>query len=86
MNKKSIQSMLVMLVIFIFAVGTAVQAGEIIYKNDIVDKVVPKEVLVKTADNVIMLVDTSESMAATNKTHKAERRQLCTKNQFNRRW
>jgi Mg-chelatase subunit ChlD len=37
---------------------------------DVQNKVVPKEKLVKTADNVIMLVDTSDSMAALNKAHK----------------
>jgi len=61
---------LVMLVILFFTFGTAVQAGEIIYKNDIRDKVVSKEVLVKTADNVIVMVDSSSSMAALNKTYK----------------
>jgi OOP family OmpA-OmpF porin len=70
MNKKSVQWTLVILMILVFAVGTTVQAGEIIYKNDIQNMVVSKEALVKTADNVIFLVDTSESMAATNKTHK----------------
>jgi OOP family OmpA-OmpF porin len=59
-----------MLVILIFTVGTAVQAGEIIYKNDIRNKVVSKEVLVRTADNVIVMVDSSGSMAAENKTFK----------------
>jgi len=69
MNRKSVQSMLVMLVILIFAVGTAVQAGEIIYENDISEKVVPLEVVVKTGENVIVMVDSSESMAAENKTY-----------------
>ena len=72
MNKKLFQSMLVMLVILIFAAGTAVQAGEIIYRNDISDKVVPQEVVVKTGENVIVMVDSSASMAAENKTfHKS---------------
>jgi Protein of unknown function (DUF2860)/von Willebrand factor type A domain len=57
-----------MLVILVFAAGTTVQAGEIIYKNDIVDKVVPKEELVKTADNIVVMVDSSASMAAEDKT------------------
>ena len=68
MDKKSVQRTLVMLVILVFAAGTAVQAGEIIYKNDIVDKVVPKEELVKTADNIVVMVDSSASMAAEDKT------------------
>ena len=70
MNEKLVQWTLVMLVILVFAAGSAVQAGEIVYKNDIVNKTVPKEELVKTADNVVVMVDTSESMAAINKTHK----------------
>jgi OOP family OmpA-OmpF porin len=68
MDKKSVQWTLVMLVILVFAAGTAVQAGEIIYKNDIVDKVVPIEELVKTADNIVVMVDSSASMAAEDKT------------------
>jgi OOP family OmpA-OmpF porin len=70
MHKKAVQLTLFMLAIWIFTFGGVVQAGEIIYKNDIVDKVVPKEVLVKTADNVIVMVDSSASMAAENKTFK----------------
>jgi len=70
MNHKSVQWMLAVLMFLVFAVGATVQAGEIVYKNDIQNKVVPKETLVKTADNVIMLVDTSDSMAALNKAHK----------------
>jgi len=70
MYNKSVLFTSVMLVILIFTLGTAVQAGEIIYKNDISDKVVSKEVLVKTADNVIVMVDSSGSMAAENKTFK----------------
>jgi hypothetical protein len=69
MDKKSIQSTMLMLVVLVFAAGNAAQAGEIIFENDIRDKVVPKEVLAKTADNVIVLVDTSSSMAAENKAH-----------------
>ncbi|UCE55027.1 MAG: OmpA family protein [Desulfobacterales bacterium] len=70
MNEKSAQLTLVMLVILVFTVGGGVQAGEIIYADDIRENVINKEVLVRTADNVIVLVDTSSSMAATNKTYK----------------
>lgn len=42
-------------------------AAEIITADDIKQKVVPKEILLKTADNVIVLVDTSSSMAAVSK-------------------
>jgi len=68
MNKKSVQWTLAILMIFLFA-GTTVQASEIIYKSDLQNMVVSNETVVKTADNVIFLVDTSESMAAMNKTH-----------------
>ena len=60
----------VVVMILLFAVGSAVQAGEIIYADDITQNVVNKEVLVKTADNVIVLVDSSSSMSAENKTYK----------------
>ena len=69
MYKKSALLTLVMLVILVFTVGGAVQAGEIIYVDDIRENVITKEVLVRTGDNVIVLVDTSSSMAATNKTY-----------------
>jgi len=70
MCKKSALLMLVMLVILVFTVGGGVQAGEIIYVDDIRENVITKEVLVRTADNVIVLVDTSSSLAAINKTYK----------------
>jgi len=70
MYKKSILLTLVMLVILVFTVGGGVQAGEIIYVDDIRENIITKEVLVRTGDNVIVLVDTSSSMAATNKTYK----------------
>ena len=70
MYKKSVQSMLFMFVILVFTFGGGVQAGEIIYTDDIRENVVDKEVLVKTADNVIVMVDSSSSMAAINKTYK----------------
>jgi OOP family OmpA-OmpF porin len=70
MYKKSVLLTLVMLVILVFTVGRGVQAGEIIYADDIREHVITKEVLVRTGDNVIVLVDTSSSMASTNKTYK----------------
>ena len=70
MSRKLSQAMLFMLAIWVFTFGSGVQAGEIVYKEDISKNVVPKEVLVKTADNVIVMLDSSESMAATNKTYK----------------
>ncbi len=69
MCKKSAQLTLAMLVILFFMVVGGVQAGEIIYADDIREKIITKEVLVRTADNVIVLVDTSSSLAAKNKTY-----------------
>jgi len=58
------------LILFMMLFGTilpglmATQAGafEIITKEDIVQKIVPKEDFIKTADNFIVLMDTSQSM------------------------
>ncbi len=60
MYKKTVLSTLVMFGILVFTVGGGVQAGEIIYADDIRENVITKEVLVRTADNVIVLVDTSD--------------------------
>jgi OmpA-OmpF porin, OOP family len=42
--------------------NASLNAAEIIYKDDVVQNVVTKDVLVRTADNVIVLVDASSSM------------------------
>ena len=47
-----------------FAAGG--NAAEIIYEDDIVQNIVTKDVLVRTADNVIVLIDASGSMDDTN--------------------
>jgi OOP family OmpA-OmpF porin len=60
---------LAVLASLVFAVGSAVQAGEIIFADDIKQNVINKEVLVRAADNVIVLVDSSSSMGETNKTY-----------------
>jgi len=70
MNKKFASLSSVMLMFLVFAVSGGVHAGEIIYADDIRENVIPISSLVKTADNVVVLVDTSSSMAATNKTYK----------------
>ena len=70
MCKRPILLVLVMLVVLVFVAGNAVQAGEIIYADDIKENVVQKSVLVRTADNVIVLVDSSSSMSAENKRYK----------------
>ncbi|MGD9055557.1 MAG: OmpA family protein [Desulfobacterales bacterium] len=70
MCKRPILLALVMLVVLVFVAGSAVQAGEIIYADDIKENVIQKSVLVRTADNVIVLVDSSSSMSAENKRYK----------------
>jgi hypothetical protein len=64
MCKRPILIALVMLVALVFVAGNAIQAGEIIYADDIQENIIQKEVLVRTADNVIVLVDSSSSMSA----------------------
>ena len=67
---------LAILASLLFAVGSAVQAGEIIFADDIKQNVITKEVLVRAADNVIVLVDSSSSMGETNKTYNKMNYQL----------
>jgi OOP family OmpA-OmpF porin len=45
-------------------------AAEIIYQEDIIQNVVTKDVLVRTADNVIVLVDASSSMGTAHRKYK----------------
>jgi OOP family OmpA-OmpF porin len=45
-------------------------AAEIIYQDDITQNVVTKDVLVRTADNVIILVDASSSMGSAHRKYK----------------
>lgn len=66
MYNKSYGLSLAVVVIMVFAVGGAVQAGEIIFADDISQNVITKEVLVRAADNVIVLVDSSSSMGETD--------------------
>jgi hypothetical protein len=51
----------------VLVVGTRIQAGEIVYADDIRDNVITMTSLVKTADNIIVLLDTSGSMGRPNK-------------------
>ena len=46
----------------VLGLSVPANAAEIIYQEDIMQKVVTKDVLVRTADNVIVLVDASSSM------------------------
>ena len=50
--------------------NTSANAAEIIYQEDIMQNVVTKDVLVRTADNVIVLVDASSSMDFSHRKYK----------------
>jgi len=54
----------------------AANAAEIIYEDDIVEKIVTKDVLVRTADNVIVLVDASSSMDFQHRKYKKPNYQM----------
>jgi OmpA-OmpF porin, OOP family len=54
----------------VLALNAPVKAAEIIYQDDITQNVVSKDVLVRTADNVIILVDASSSMAFSHRKFK----------------
>ena len=76
MYKNSFGLTLAVLAVLVLAFGSTAQAGEIIYADDIKQNIVTKEVLVKAADNVIVLVDSSSSMGETNKTYNKMNYQL----------
>jgi OmpA-OmpF porin, OOP family len=67
MKRKTALVWFSVLVALVLVVGTRIQAGEIVYADDIRDNVVTMTSLVKTADNIIVLLDTSGSMARPNK-------------------
>jgi len=69
MNFKKLASIMAVLVLLAGMAGAA-SAAEIITQEDIQQKIVPTEVLVRTADNAIVLVDTSGSMAPVSKNYK----------------
>jgi OOP family OmpA-OmpF porin len=70
MQKKSVQLTLFTLGILVLTFGAGVQAGEILFVDDIRENVVDKEVFVRTADNVIVMADSSSSMSGMNKKYK----------------
>ncbi len=67
MYKNSFGLTLAVLAVLVLAFGSTAPAGEIIFADDIKQNVVTKEVLVRAADNVIVLVDSSSSMGETDK-------------------
>ena len=78
MQKNSFGLALAILASLLFTVGGEAQAGEIIFADDIKQNVVTKEVLVRAADNVIVLVDSSSSMGETDKNRSKTNYQLET--------
>ena len=69
MNKNFLNTIL-LTATMLLCVGGWAAAAEIITAEDIKEEIVTKEVLVKTADNVIVLVDTSSSMAPVSKNYR----------------
>ena len=62
MNSKSFILISVMAIFFSILITGPVLAAEILTKEDFIQKVVTKEQLIRTADNFIILFDTSNSM------------------------
>jgi OOP family OmpA-OmpF porin len=67
------------LVVMLMGFGGFASAAEIITAEDIREKVVTKDVLVRTADNVVVLVDTSASMSAVRKKFRPKTKYLLQK-------
>ena len=70
MNKGKLGWLGAMFFLVILGLIAPVNAAEIIYQEDIIQNVVTKDVLVRTADNVIVLVDASSSMAFSHRKYK----------------
>ena len=62
MKKISVSLFVALFSLGVLGLSAPVNAAEIIYQEDIIQNVVTKDVLVRTADNVIVLVDASSSM------------------------
>jgi OOP family OmpA-OmpF porin len=72
MKLLKLSSMVVVTLVSLAVLGFNIpgNAAEIIYQEDITQNVVTKDVLVRTADNVIVLVDASSSMAFSHRKFK----------------
>jgi OOP family OmpA-OmpF porin len=68
--------LLVLAALAILGLGQRGNAAEIIYQEDIAQNVVTKDVLVRTADNVIVLVDASSSMSFDHRKYKKPNYQM----------
>jgi len=67
MKLKSALLSMGMLLAIVFGVGSRIQAGEIVYADDIRENVITTKSLVRATDNIIVLIDTSSSMDSLNK-------------------
>jgi len=70
MKKSNLGFLFVLVSFAALGFNVAANAAEIIYEDDIIEKVVTKDVLVRTADNVIVLVDASKSMDFSHRKYK----------------
>ncbi len=69
---KKVKSIWVMALVLMAVLGLNVPGytAEIVYEEDIVQNIVPKDTLVRTADNVIVMMDASASMNDTMSKYK----------------
>jgi len=70
MKKSNFGFLFALVSLAVLGFNVSANAAEIIYQDDIVQNVVTKDVLVRTADNVIVLVDASSSMGFTHRKYK----------------
>jgi len=70
MNKGKLGCLGAMFFLVILGLIAPVNAAEIIYQEDVIQNVVTKDVLVRTADNVIVMVDASSSMDFSHRKYK----------------
>jgi hypothetical protein len=70
MKRMKLSWVLALFSLGVLVLNAPVNAAEIIYQDDIVTNVVTKDVLVRTADNVIVLVDASSSMGFSHRKFK----------------
>ena len=72
MKKVKLSWLLALVSVAILGLYVPGNAAEIIYQDDITQNVVAKDVLVRTADNVIVLMDASSSMASQHRKYKKQ--------------
>jgi OOP family OmpA-OmpF porin len=70
MKKVRLSWLVALVSVAVLGLNAPLNAAEIIYQDDIAQNVVSKDVLVRTADNVVILVDASSSMAFSHRKFK----------------